>query len=323
MRIIFLGSPDFALPSLDALVESEHEIVAVFTQPDRPVGRGRRLAPPPVKVRALAAGLDVRQPASVSRPEVVDELRRMAPDVMVIAAYGQILRQRVLDVPPLGVLNVHASLLPRWRGASPVAAAILAGDGETGATIMKVQRELDAGPILDAVALPIRPDHTTGTLTAEIAAAGAKLLIDVLPRWAAGEITPREQDESQATYAPPLKKEDALLDWERDSAEAVWRKTRAYNPWPCAYTYIDGAPLRILDCTPLAHDFDAQPGTVFTFTGVEEQQLMGAGFGVVCAQGEVGVVTVQPPGGRPMRAADYVNGHREIIGKRLRTRAAA
>jgi methionyl-tRNA formyltransferase len=318
MRIVFLGSPDFALPSLRKLIESQHEIVAVFTQPDRPVGRGRKVTAPPVKTFALEHGLPVRQPASISKSEVVEELRQLAPDVGVLAAYGQILRQPLLDVPRLGVLNVHASLLPRWRGASPVSAAILAGDERTGATIMKVRLELDAGPMLARTELPIRAEDTAGTLTKRVADAGAALLVDVLRAYAAGEATVEEQDESQVTYAPAIKKTDALVDWGREDALAVWRKVRAYNPWPMAYSYLDGQPLRIVECVPLEHEpRDDKPGTIFVLDAVGEALAPGVGFGVVTAGGAVGIVRVQGPGGKEMYAADFLRGHSEINGKRL------
>ncbi|MDP9237893.1 MAG: methionyl-tRNA formyltransferase [Chloroflexota bacterium] len=320
MRIVFLGSPDFALPSLRKLIESQHEIVAVYTQPDRPTGRGRKVAPPPIKVLALEHGLPVRQPASISKPEIVEELRQLAPDVGVIAAYGQILRQPVLDVPRLGVLNVHASLLPRWRGASPVPAAILAGDERTGATIMKVRLELDAGPILARTALSILAEDTAGRLTKRIADAGATLLVDVLRAYAAGDAPLEEQDESKVTHAPAIKKTDALIDWEREDALAVWRKVRAYNPWPMAYSYLDAQPLRIVECVPLAHEPRSdKPGTIFVFTGVGEPPALATGFGVVTAHGDLGIVRVQGPGGKEMHAADFLRGHREINGKRLTT----
>jgi methionyl-tRNA formyltransferase len=320
MRIVFLGSPNFALPTLERLTESEHEVVGVFTQPDRPVGRGRKLSPPPVKVFAQERGLPVFQPKSISRADSVQQLRTLQPDVAVIAAYGQILKQPVLDVPRLGVLNVHASLLPRWRGAAPVPAAILAGDDETGATIMLVRLELDAGPILDAVRIPIAAEDDTGRLTQKIAKAGADLLIQVLPRWERGEITPQEQDASRATYAPQVRKSDALIDWETCSAEQAWRMVRAYNPWPVAYSYADGEPLRILEAVPLVHRYEDAPGTVFPITGAAEPTLFGAGFGIVAADGDLGVVRVQGAGGKPMLAADYINGHRGLLGKRLAAR---
>ncbi|MHB8377185.1 MAG: methionyl-tRNA formyltransferase [Dehalococcoidia bacterium] len=311
MRIVFMGSPEFALPALRRLIESEHEVVSVYTQPDRPVGRGRRTAPPPVKAVAREHGLEVRQPRSISSPEAVEELRRFAPDVGVIAAYGQILKQPVLDVPPLGVLNVHASLLPRWRGAAPIPAAILAGDAETGATIMRVRLALDAGPVLASVRVPIELSDTTGTLTPKVAEAGAELLMRVLPAYAAGESTPVEQDEALATYAPQIKRADALIDWERDDAQTVWRRVRAYNPWPGAYTYAGGEPLRVLACVPVERGVDGAPGTVFALQGAD------AGFGVVAREGAVAVTSVQAPGRRAMPAGAYLNGHRGLMGTRF------
>ncbi len=316
MRVVFMGSPDFALPTLRRLIESDHAVVGVFTQPDRPVGRGRKLAPPPVKLLALEHRISVFQPASISKPESVAQIRALAPDVGVIAAYGQILKQPVLDVPRLGVLNVHASLLPRWRGAAPVTAAILAGDREAGATIMQVVLALDAGPMLARRALPIAPEDTTGTLTEKIAEAGAALLVETLPAYAAGRITPQPQDESLATYARQIEKIDALIDWERDDAATIARQVRAYNPWPMAYTYLDGQPLRIVEA--LALDGGApvrEPGTIVL---TEDASRGGeAAFAVAAARGWLAVVTVQPPGGRIMPAAAYLRGRRDIIGKRL------
>lgn len=323
MRIVFMGSPDFALPALRRLIESEHEVVAVYTQPDRPVGRGRKLAPPPVKALAEQHRLPIYQPKTISRPACVEELRALAPDAGVIAAYGQILKQPVLDVPRLGVLNVHASLLPRWRGAAPIPAAILAGDEETGATIMKVRLELDAGPMLASTRTKILAGDTTATLTKRIAEDGAGLLMDVLPRYASGGLPPVEQDASLATYAPRLRKADALIDWERETAEQVWRKVRAYNPWPVAHGYLGGRPLRILECIPMEHRTDAAPGTICTYAGVEETQQPGAGFSIVTARGDLGVIMVQGAGGKAMTAAAYLRGHREIAGKRLRSGAPA
>lgn len=314
MRLVFLGSPEFAIPALERLIASEHDIAGVYTQPDRPSGRGRKLSPPPVKALALAHGLPVFQPESICSPESIEQLRSLRPDVAVIAAYGQILKRGVLDVPPKGFLNIHASLLPRWRGAAPIPAAILHGDSETGATIMLVERRLDAGPMLGSVRLPIRPDDTTATLTPRVAEAGAELLLDLLPRWGRGEITPQPQDDALATYAPAIKKSDALIDWERDDADLAARKVRAYNPWPIAYSYLDGQPLRILEAVALEHDHDAPPGTI---VALPEQESAPAGFGVVAARRVLGVVRVQGPGGKPMTAADYLRGHRDIIGKRL------
>ena len=311
MRVVFMGSPEFALPSLRRLVEAGHEIAGVYTQPDRPVGRGRRLASPPVKALAIERALPVFQPESISSRDAVDQLRRLAPDVGVIAAYGQILRQPVLDVPRLGILNVHASLLPRWRGAAPVPAAILAGDARTGATIMRVVRALDAGPMLDRVEVAILPDDTAGTLLERVAESGAALLVDVLPKWAAGQIQPQPQDESLATYAPQITKTDALIDWEADSAELVCLKVRAFNPWPVAYSHLDGRPLRILECMAIQRSAAAEPGTIRALADGP------AAFAVATAAGEVAIVRVQASGRNAMSAADYLRGHPQIIGKRL------
>jgi methionyl-tRNA formyltransferase len=310
MRVVFFGSPEFALPTLRRLIASEHEVVAVYTQPDKPTGRGRKLAPPPVKTLALEHGIDVRQPRRVSAPDAVDALRALRPEIGVLAAYGQILKQPVLDVPPFGILNVHASLLPRWRGAAPIPAAILAGDAETGATLMQVRLALDAGPMLDRVAMPIGDEDTTATLTPRVAEAGARLLMDVLPRWAAGEIAAEEQDEALATYAPQLEKTDARIDWTRDDAMTAWRKVRAYNPWPMAYTHLDGEPLRIIEAIVVdGAPSSAAPGTVVEATDAR------AGFGVVAADGSVlGVVRVQAAGRGVVPAADFVRGRRKVMG---------
>jgi len=312
MRVVFMGSPEFALPALKRLIEAGHEIVGVYTQPDRPVGRGRKLAAPPVKALAVERGLPVFQPDSISSPDAVPRLRSLAPDVGVIAAYGQILRQTVLDVPPLGILNVHASLLPRWRGAAPVPAAILAGDARTGATIMRVVRALDAGPMLDRVEIEILPGDTAGTLLERVAEAGAALLVDVLPQWAAGQIELQAQDEALATYAPQIKKSDALIDWECDTPDIVCRKVRAYNPWPIAFSHLDGRPLRILESVPLEARTASEPGMIYA------RDDRTAAFAVATSFGDVGILRVQGAGGKAMSAAEYRRGHPEIIGKRLR-----
>jgi methionyl-tRNA formyltransferase len=309
MRIVFMGSPDFALPTLRRLIESAHDIVAVYTQPDRPAGRGRKSTPPPVKTLALEHGLDVRQPRSISAPAEVERLRALAPDIGVLAAYGQLLRQPVLDVPPLGILNVHASLLPRWRGASPIPAAILAGDAETGATLMQIVLALDAGPMLARSRVRIADDDTTASLTPRIAEAGAALLMDVLPRWQSGELQAEPQDDALATYAHEIQKSDALVHWSRDDAATIARQVRAYNPWPMAYSYLDGAPLRIVRAAVSERRYEAgPPGTVFAADGA-------AGFCVATKGLDLHVLEVQPAGGRVMSAAAYLRGHREIIGK--------
>ena len=313
MRVVFMGSPEFALPALRRLIEShragEHQVVGAYTQPDRPTGRGRKLAPPPVKTLALEQGIPVFQPKAISKPDSVEQMRALAPDIGIIAAYGQILRQPVLDVPRLGILNVHASLLPRWRGAAPIPAAILAGDAETGATIMRVVLALDAGPMLDGARVPIEPEDTTATLTPKVAEAGAALLMDVLPRYERGEITPVEQDDALATYAPQIEKTDALIQWDKDDAENIARQVRAYNPWPMAYSYLDGHPLRFVAVDPLQGASPRQPGTIMLADD--------GGFAVSAIAGTIAARDVQPPGGKIMPASAYVRGHRDIIGRVL------
>jgi methionyl-tRNA formyltransferase len=261
-----------------------------------------------VKELALEHGIPVLQPKSISKPDSVEQMRALAPDLGVIAAYGQILKQPVLDVPRLGILNVHASLLPRWRGAAPIPAAILANDAETGATIMRVVLALDAGPMLDATRVPIEPDDTTGTLTTKVAEAGASLLMDVLPKYERSAIAPVEQEDALATYAPQIEKTDALIHWTRDEARTIARQVRAYNPWPMAYSYLDGQPLRIVEADALGGASVRDPGTIMASNN---------GFAISAIDGGLAVRTVQPPGGKIMSAAAYLNGHRDIIGKRL------
>lgn len=303
-----MGSPEFALPSLRRLIESPHQVVAVVTQPDRPAGRGRRLEPPPVKRLALEQGLPVLQPERVSADASVAALAALEPDVIVIAAFGQILRQRVLDIPKRGALNVHASLLPKYRGAAPIPAAIIAGERETGVSIMEVVRALDAGPVVAQRAIPIDPADTTGTLTGKLAQLGGDLLIETLEPWAAGTLRAEPQDESRATYAAQVTREDARLDW-RLAAEDVWRRVRAYNPWPVAFTELDGTIIRVLEAAPLDVEPEGPPGRVFT--------LDGGGFAVRCGRGSLAVVKAQRPGGRPLRAAEFLRGLRDLPGRVL------
>ena len=241
--IVFMGSPEFALPTLRALAE-HYQVTGVGTQADRPAGRGRQLTPPPVKILAQELGLPVIQPKRLGEPEAMQQLRSWAPDLIVVAAFGQILRLELLDLPPHGCLNVHASLLPRWRGAAPIQAALLAGDEQTGITIMKMDPGVDTGPILSQRAGAIYPDDTTGSLAARLAQLGAELLVECLPAFLSGSLTPQPQDESQATYAPMLKKEDGQLDFHQ-SAEQLARLVRAFNPWPGAYILWRGQLLKI------------------------------------------------------------------------------
>jgi methionyl-tRNA formyltransferase len=314
VRIVFMGSPEFALPTLRRLIESEHDIVAVVCQPDRPAGRGRALRPPPVKELAEAQGLPVLQPERVNASDALASLRALAPDAIAIAAFGQILKQPLLDIPRRGALNVHASLLPRHRGASPVAAAILAGDEETGVTIMEVVLALDAGPVVAQRALGIDPQDTTGTLTAKLAQLGADLLIETLPGWERGETKSRPQDDARATYAPLVKSADAVIDWSLPAVE-VWRRVRAYNPWPVAKTAVAGEPLRILEARPLDDEIDASAGTAVRLP--EGAAPAGAGFAVRCGRGLLAVVRAQRAGRRAVSGEELLRGWRDLLGKRL------
>ena len=315
MRIVFMGTSEFALPSLSRLVESEHEVVAVYTQPDRPAGRGKHPTPSPVKAWALERGLPVLQPERVSTPEEVAKLTAFKPDLAVAAAFGQILRERVLDVPPRGVINVHPSLLPRHRGASPVAAAILAGDAETGVTIMLMSLALDEGPILAQCRVPVAPEDTTGTLTERLAVIGSDLLMETLPHFQVGTIQPQPQDPSGATYAPMVHKEDALIDWKLPATE-IWRRVRAHNPWPGAFTYLDGVPLRILETWPLTESSEEPPGTVVSSPQSPDERLKGT-FAVQTGAGLLAILVVQKAGRRPLPATDFLRGERGLIGRSL------
>ncbi len=317
MRIVFFGSPDFGASSLRALVGSPHQIVAVVSQPDRPAGRGHVATAPPVKRLAVETDLTILQPEKASDPEFIDALRALEPDAFVVAAYGQILRQRLLDVPALGTLNVHASLLPRWRGASPIAAAILNGDEVTGVSLMQMVRGLDAGPVVAKVEVPISPHDTTGSLEARLAEAGATLLAQSLDGWASGKLTISPQDDSLVTYAPQLTRADALLDWSLSAIE-LWQAVRAFNPWPVAHTHWRGEELRIHEVWPVEYGGGAPPGTVLPPsplpTEAGDSQVT---FAVATGSGVLAVRSLQRPGKRALSGAAFLRGQRDFVGERL------
>jgi methionyl-tRNA formyltransferase len=306
-RVVFMGTPDFAVPVLEALADV-HQVVGVVTQPDRPAGRGRRLAPSPVKQVALVRGLPLSQPQSLRTPETVAQLAAWQPDVIVVAAFGQILRQNVLDLPPHGCLNVHGSLLPRWRGAAPVPAAILAGDEVTGVTIMQMDAGLDTGPILAQREEPIRHDDTRATLEKRLARLGAALLMDTLPAYLAGTLSPRPQPGEGVTYAKQLRKEDGQLDWSLPAAE-LDQRVRSFNPWPGAFTMWRGRRLKVLQAVPLSgwHG-DAPPGTVLALAD---------GLAVATGEGALRLDRVQLAGKRPMDIAAFRRGQRDFVGSQL------
>jgi methionyl-tRNA formyltransferase len=321
MSIVFVGTPAFAVPSLRQLASAGHEISAVVTQPDRPAGRHRTPQSPPVKLAADELDLRVLQPASLRDPRAVADLRALAPEVIAVVAFGQILRPEVLAIPPYGVLNVHPSLLPRWRGASPIPAAVLAGDERTGVTIMLMDAGMDSGPVLSQRTLAIGVNDTSASLSERLSAAGAELLVDTLPRWVSGEIEPAPQDNSQATTCPVLRKEDGAIDW-RISATEIWRRVRAYNPWPGAYTSLDGEPLRIWRAWPLDVDSSAQAGTVVDIGGAHKATLPAdtahaAAFGVQTGSGILVPLEVQRAGRRILSADEFLRGISGLIGRRL------
>lgn len=308
-RIVFMGTPSFAVPSLEKLTE-HYEITAVVTQPDRPAGRKRRLTPPPVKKAALARGLPVWQPPTLRAPEALARLRALAPDLIVVVAFGQILPADVLAVPPHGCLNVHGSLLPKYRGAAPLPAAILAGETETGVTLMRMDEGLDTGPIIAQAACPIAPDDTTATLGERLARLGTDLLLETLPAWLAGEITPQSQDDSQASYCRIIAKSDGRLDWQLP-AEALARRVRAYFFWPTAFTAWQGKPLKVLRAAPLP-DWrgERQLGEVI---------VIDDGAGVVTGKGVLRLLKVQLAGKRAMPIEEFLRGRRGFVGSVLST----
>jgi methionyl-tRNA formyltransferase len=310
-RVVFMGTPGFAVPSLVALWE-RYPVVGVVTQPDRPAGRGRSVAPSPVKEAALARGIAVYQPRSLRTAEALEPLAQWQPEVIVVAAFGQILPPAVLALPAHGCLNLHASLLPRYRGAAPIPAAILAGDAVTGVTLMHMDEGMDTGPILAQAECPIGAEDTTGSLTARLAEVGARLLVEVLPGWLAGEVPARPQDGPMATYCKPLRKEDGRLDWAAPAA-VLDRQVRGCHPWPGAYTTWRGQVLKIMRARPRPEwAGGGPPGTVV---------LLPEGLGVVTGQGLLELVEVQLAGKRPMPAGEFARGQRGLGGEMVGLRA--
>ena len=305
-KLVFAGTPDFAVPGLRACIEAG-EVVAVYTQPDRPAGRGRKLAPSPAKQAALAAGIPVEQPESLKTPEAQARLRDYAPDLMVVIAYGLILPRKVLTIPRLGCWNVHASLLPRWRGAAPIQRAILAGDAETGVCLMQMEPGLDTGPVLLSEATPIRADHTGGTLHDRLAEMGAQMLAAGL-RYviAGGTLHATPQPETGATYAHKLEKSEAELDFSRPAVE-LERKVRAFDPWPVAEAVLADERVRVWAASALPATLEhagKSPGAI-----VSASKL---GIDIACGEGVLRILKLQRASGRVVDAADYVNARVEL-----------
>lgn len=303
-KVVFMGTPEFAVPALKQLI-AHHEVVGVVTQPDRPAGRNRQLQASPVKQAALEAGIPVFQPERLRRPEAMDALREWPADVFVVAAFGQILPQAVLDMPTHGSLNIHASLLPRWRGAAPINAAIRAGDAESGITIMKMDAGLDTGPMLTQRAIALAADETGETLHDKLSLMGAELLIETLPAYLRGEITPQPQDDSLSTFAPRIDKSEGRIDWNTSAAQ-IERTVRAFTPWPGTFTEWNGRQLKVLAGEVATGT--AEPGRVVAHNG---QIAIGTGDGLFVP------TRVQLQGKNAVAISDFVRGYGDFVGSVL------
>jgi methionyl-tRNA formyltransferase len=308
IKIAFMGTPAFAVPTLQVLIE-KYQVVGVVTQPDRPAGRGRQVQPPPVKVVAEGAGVPVYQPQSLRSEKAAAPLRAWQPDLIIVAAYGQILRPHVLELPPYGCLNVHASLLPRWRGASPIQHALLAGDRETGISLMRMDAGMDSGPVYIQESLAIAPQDTAATLHDRLALLGGEVVSTHLDAILDGRLAPTPQDDSRATYAPLIKKEDGRLDWQENAAK-VARRVRAMTPWPGAFTTWQDKLLKIIEADVVPADSlpQGQPGEV---VGSTETAV------VLTAEGGLRLKVVQLEGKRPVATAEFLRGRPDFVGSRL------
>ena len=312
LRVVFFGTPEFALPTLDAILRSRHAVVGVVTQPDRPRGRGQRVTGAPVKMRARDAGLPLLQPGTVNDPGFLAALADLRPDIGVVAAYGKILSEAILAVPPAGMINVHASLLPRYRGAAPVHRAIMAAEPETGVTIMRVVKALDAGPMLAVARRPIGRNETSLEVEYDLAAIGASLLVATLDRLAGGGVTETPQDESTASYARRLTKDDGLVDWSQPAGR-VHDQIRGLHPWPHAHSYLQGTRLILLRSVTSDASAGAPPGTIRAAHG--DQLIVATGAGVV------ELTEIQAEGKRPMNAREFLSGRRLTAGDRFTSSA--
>ena len=304
---ITAGTKDFAVPGGEHLIFNQHQVVAVYTQPDKEAGRGRSLAFSPVKQAAVAMGLPVVQPVRLRDAGEVARLAAFKPDVIVVAAFGQILPQSVLDIPKYKCINIHPSLLPKYRGASPVAAAILTGDEFAGVSIMLMDAGLDTGPVLSQAQVAISSQDTTGSLTDKLSLISAQLLLEVLPRWAGGELTPRAQGEAGTVYTAMLTKPEGEIDWRLPAVE-IWRRVRAFQPWPGCYTDWRGKQLKIIEAIPLPGEKSLRVGQVVVLN------RGGVGFGVNTGDGILGVLEVQLEGKRAMSAAEFLRGQPQLVG---------
>jgi methionyl-tRNA formyltransferase len=310
LRIVFAGTPEFSVPALEALHAAGHEIAAVYAQPDRPAGRGRAVGSGPVKRRALDLGLHVEQPATLRSAEAAATLRAFSADLMVVVAYGLILPQAVLDLPRLGCLNIHASLLPRWRGAAPIQRAILAGDTRTGITIMQMDAGLDTGPMLLVRETGIGPEENAGSLHDRLGALGAQAIVEAVAGWSEGRIAPAAQPADGVTYAAKIRKEEAVIDWSHPAVE-IARQVRAFNPWPVAETRWRDRQLRIWEAVPLSAG-DAGPGAGAGIAASVPGRVIESGQGrllVATGDGVLDVRRLQLAGRNAMQAAEFLNAN--------------
>ena len=305
-----MGTPEFAVPSLEGLVSNGYEVVAVYTQPDRAAGRGRVMEESSVKKAALRNNLNVLQPINLKSVETKTQLAELKPDAIIVAAFGQILPQAVLEIPPFGCINIHPSLLPKYRGVAPVPAAILNGDEWTGVSIMLLDKGVDTGPVLTNVHVPVLPQDTAGSLLEKLSHTGAQLLLDILPGWFRKEIIPQPQNNADASYTKMLTKEAGEIEW-KSPAVTIWRRVRAYQPWPGCYTRWQGKQLKILEAVLLAGRGNQEPGCV---VAVKDSA---AAFGVVAGDGILGVVKVQLEGKKVVSAKEFLNGQRQLMGSML------
>ena len=304
MRIVFMGVPEFAVPALERLISGEHQVVAVYTQPDKPAGRGRAPSFSAVKRVALEHGIEVRQLGSFAEAGAIDSLAQLSPDVVVVAAFGQILPSTVLTIPPFGCINIHPSLLPRHRGPTPIPAAILAGDYWTGVSVILLDKGVDSGPILAQRRVLISPQDTTDSLVRKLAQIAAQLLEETLPRWLSRSLIPQPQPEEGATYTKLLSKGEGEVDWQLPASQ-IWRRMRAFYPWPGCYTAWGGRMLKIVKAAHLPGE-RGEPGRVVPLGRGE--------VGVQCGEGILMLLRVQLEGRREMSAEDFLRGHRDFIG---------
>ncbi len=307
MRIVFMGTPEFAVPPLEGLVNDGYEVIAIYMQPDKAAGRGRVVEESPVKKAALKLNLNVLQPANLKSVETRIHIAELKPDAIVVAAFGQILPSSVLEIPPFGCINIHPSLLPRYRGVAPVPAAILNGDEFTGVSVMLMDKGMDTGPVLTRAQIPVLPQDTADSLMEKLSRIGAQLLLDTLPRWSRKEIKPQMQNDNNATYTKMLTKEAGEIDWKLPALE-IWRQVRAYQLWPGCYTRWQGKQLKILEAVPLAGEGTPKPGYVVP---IKEGS---AAFGITSGDGILGVIKVQLEGKKVVIAGEFLRGQRQFMG---------